>query len=35
MKIYQHDAGYMNKLAAMPIYGKSTLKSSYHWADFD
>ena len=23
MKIYQHDAGHMTKMAAMPIYGKN------------
>ena len=32
MKSYQHNAGHMNKMAVMPIYGKITLKSSYHWA---
>ena len=26
MKIYQHFAGHMTKMAAMPIYGKNTLK---------
>ena len=26
MKIHQHFAGHMIKMAAMPIYGKSTLK---------
>ena len=26
MKIDQHNAGHMTKMAAMPIYGKSTLK---------
>ena len=26
MKIYQHFAGHMTKVAAMPIYGKHTLK---------
>ena len=26
MKIYQHNAGHMTKMAAMPIYGKSILK---------
>ena len=33
MKIHQHNAGHMTKMAAMPIYGKNTLKN--HWADFD
>ena len=26
MKIYQDNAGHMTKMAAMPIYGKNTLK---------
>ena len=26
MKIYWHDAGYMTKMAAMPIYGKNPSK---------
>ena len=26
MKSHQHNAGHMNKMAAMPIYGKNTLK---------
>ena len=26
MKIHQHNAGHMSKMAAMPIYGKNTLK---------
>ena len=26
MKIHQHNAGLMTKMAAMPIYGKNTLK---------
>ena len=26
MKIHQHFAGHMTKMAAMPIYGKNTLK---------
>ena len=26
MKIHQHFAGYMTKMAAMPIYGKNPLK---------
>ena len=26
MKIHQHNAGQMTKMAAMPIYGKNTLK---------
>ena len=25
MKIHQHNAGHMTKMAAMPIYGKNTL----------
>ena len=25
MKIHQHSAGHMTKMAAMPIYGKNTL----------
>ena len=28
MKIYWHDGGHITKMAAMPIYGKNTLKSS-------
>ena len=31
MKIYYHDAGHMTKMAAMPIYGKSTLKNLLPW----
>ena len=26
MKIHQHNAGHITKMAAMPIYGKNTLK---------
>ena len=26
MKIHQHNAGHMTMMAAMPIYGKNTLK---------
>ena len=26
MKIHQHYAGHMTKMAAMPLYGKNTLK---------
>ena len=26
MKIHQHNAGHMTKMAAIPIYGKNTLK---------
>ena len=26
MKIHQYNAGHMTKMAAMPIYGKNTLK---------
>ena len=26
MKIHQHNAGHMTKIAAMPIYGKNTFK---------
>ena len=29
MKIYQHDAGQMTKMAAMPIYGKIPFKMFY------
>ena len=29
MKIHIHNAGHMNKMAAMPIYGKNLLKSSF------
>ena len=29
MKIHQYNAGHMTKMAAMPIYGKNTLKSSF------
>ena len=29
MKIHEHDAGHMTKMAAMPIYGKNNLKSSF------
>ena len=37
MKIHQHNAGHMTKMAAMPIYGKhfKYLLSRNHWADFD
>ena len=38
MKIHQHNAGHMTKMAAMPISGKNTLKNLFsrnHWADFD
>ena len=37
MKIYQHFAGHLTKMAAMPIYGKtlSNLLSRNQWADFD
>ena len=38
MKIRQHFAGHMTKMAAMPKYGKNTLKnliSRNHWVDFD
>ena len=37
MKIHQHYAGHMTKMAAMPIYGKNTLNllSRNHWGDFD
>ena len=37
MKIHQYNAGHMTKIAAMPIYGKITLKillSRNRWADF-
>ena len=36
MKIYEHFASHMAKMAAMPIYGKNTLKiffSENHLAD--
>ena len=33
MKIHQHNAGHMIKMAVMPIYGN--LLSRNHWADFD
>ena len=36
MKIHQHNTGHMTKMAAMPIYGKNTLKnllSRNQWAD--
>ena len=29
MKIHQHNAGHMTKMATMPRYGKNTLKSSF------
>ena len=29
MKIHQHFAGHITKMAAMPIYGKNTLKISF------
>ena len=37
MKIHQHFAGHITKMAAMPIYGKNPLKplSRNHLADFD
>ena len=36
MKIHQHNAGHMTKMAAMHIYGKNkNLLSRNHWADFD
>ena len=38
MKINQHNAGHMTKMAAMPIYGKKhfqNLLSRNHLADFD
>ena len=37
MKNYQHDAGHMNKMAAMPIYGEKHLKNLLlwnQWTDF-
>ena len=36
MKIYQHDAGHMTKMAALSIYGK-TLQNllQNQWNDFD
>ena len=37
MKIHQDNAYHMTKMAAMPIYGKNTLKnlSRNRWVDFD
>ena len=37
IKIPQHNAGHMTKMAPKPIYGKhfKTLLSINHWADFD
>ena len=35
MKIHQHNAGHMTKMVVMHIYGKNTLESRNHWADFD
>ena len=37
MKIHQHNAGHMTKMAAMPIYVKRLkhLLSRNHWADSD
>ena len=29
MKIHQHNAGHMTKMAAMPIYGKNSLEFSF------
>ena len=29
MKIYKHDAGHMNKMATMPIYGNIPLKTYF------
>ena len=37
MKIYWHDVGHMNKMAATPIYGKNPSKSLTlwnRWTDF-
>ena len=34
MKIHQHNAGHVTKIADMPIYCKNTF-SRNHWADFD
>ena len=34
MKIYQHFAGHMTKMAVMPIFG-NLLSRKNHWADFD
>ena len=37
MKIHQHNAGHMTKIAAMPISGKKHFKnilSRNHWPDF-
>ena len=30
MKIHEHDAGHMTKMAATPIYGKTLQKSSLY-----
>ena len=35
MKIIQHFAGHMTKMAVLPIYGKNTLKIFFPVADFD
>ena len=37
MKMRQHDAGHMAKMAAIPIYGKhiKNLLFMNHWANFD
>ena len=37
MKVYQHFAGHMTKMADMLIYGKhfKNLLSRNHWVDFD
>ena len=35
MKIHEHDAGHMTKMATMPIYGKNLSKISRNlWTDF-
>ena len=31
MKICEHDAGHMTKMAAMPIYGKNPSKIFFSW----
>ena len=38
MKIHKDNAGYLTKMAVMPIYGKKNFKkllSRNHWVDFD
>ena len=35
MKIYQHDAGHMTKMAAMGINGKKPTKFVFHYQQTD